>query len=161
MWLICLGATIMTIPGIALATPPVKFVSTTLALGRAGAFDVTSFFTSEKDKLWLSFQKTLGQSDMYVVSNVWQPGGDTGWHTHPSYTLVIVTAGTLTQYEAHDPSCKPRVYTTGMTFVDLGGNHVHIVRNEGTVEAQAIAVRLIPAGQAARIDEPDPGNCHF
>jgi hypothetical protein len=160
-WLVLLSAAIVATTGSALATDPVGFTSTTLALGRAGSFEASSYFIHDKDKLWLSFQKTLGKSDMYVVNNVWQPGGSTGWHTHPSYTLVIVTAGTVTQYQANDPACTPHVYTTGMTFIDHGGSHVHIVRNEGTVEAQVIAVRLIPAGQAGRIDSPDPGNCHF
>jgi hypothetical protein len=160
-WLFLLSAAIVATTGSALATPPQGFTSTTLALGQVGAFNVSSYFVNDKDKVWLSFQKTQGKSDMYVVNNVWQPGGDTGWHTHPSYTLVIVTAGTVTQYEGSDPACTPHVYTTGMAFVDQGGSHVHIVRNEGTVEAQVIAVRLIPAGQAGRIDAPDPGNCPF
>jgi hypothetical protein len=34
-----------------------------------------------------------------------------------------------------------------MGFVDPGGEHVHILRNEGTVEARTIAVQLIPAGR--------------
>ena len=145
----------------AMATPPDKFTSTTLAQGKFAPIDVSSYFISDKGKLWFSLQKTKGKSDGYVLNNVWQPGGTTGWHTHLSHTLIIVTAGAVTQYEGDDPSCTPHVYTTGMTFVDRGGRHVHIVRNEGTVEAQVVAVRLIPAGQPGRIDAPDPGNCHF
>jgi hypothetical protein len=145
----------------AMATRPDKFTSTTLAQGTFAPIDVTSYFISDKGKLWLSWQKTKGKSDGYVLTNVWQPGGSTGWHTHLGHTLIIVTAGAVTQYEGDDPSCTPHVYTTGMTFVDRGGSHVHIVRNEGTVEAQVIAVRLIPAGQPGRIDAADPGNCHF
>ena len=57
--------------------------------------------------------------------------------------------------------CKPHVYTQGMGFVDPGGDHVHIIRNEGTVEASTVAVQLIPAGQPRRIDVADPGNCDF
>jgi hypothetical protein len=48
-----------------------------------------------------------------------------------------------------------------MGFVDPGGNHVHIIRNEGAVEPQTIAIQIIPAGQPRRIDAADPGNCHF
>src|SRR5205823_9754437 len=55
----------------------------------------------------------------------------------------------------------PKVYTAGMAFVDAGGDHAHIVRNEGTEVAQVIAVRLVPAGQPGRIDVADPGNCPF
>jgi hypothetical protein len=153
----------------ALATPATPgFVSTTLALGRFGEIDVFNHFIPpniQQDRhnrnIWLSWQKTRGLSDLYVQNNVWQPGASTGWHTHLGHTLVIVTAGTVTQYQGDDPDCKPSVFTQGMGFVDPGAGHVHIVRNEGTVEAQVIAVRLIPAGQPGRIDAPDPGNCHF
>jgi len=106
-------------------------------------------------------QKIKGQSDVYVQSNVWQPGGSTGWHTHPGHSIIIVTAGAVTAYEGDDPSCKPAVYTQGMTFVDPGGDHVHLIRNEGAVAASTMAVQVIPAGATRRIDAPDPGNCHF
>ena len=160
-WLVLLGAVIVGTAGSALATPPAGFSSTTVAQGRFAAFDVSNYFVSDKGKLWFSWQKTKGPSDGYVLTNVWQPGGSTGWHSHPGHTLIIVTAGTVTHYDGDDPSCKPHVYTAGMTFVDRGGPHVHIVRNEGDIEAQVVAVRLIPAGQPGRIDAPDPGNCHF
>jgi len=160
-WLVLLGAAIVATAGSALATPPEGFTSATIAQGRFAAFDVSNYFVSDKGKLWLSWQKTKGKSDGYVLTNVWQPGGSTGWHTHLGHTLIIVTAGTVTHYEGDDPICTPHVYTAGMTFIDRGGSHVHIVRNEGDVEAQVVAVRLIPAGQPGRIDAPDPGNCHF
>jgi hypothetical protein len=81
------------------------------------------------------------------------------WHSHPGHSLIIVTEGTVTDYESDDPECKPQVYTQGMSFVDSGGRHVHIIRNEGTVEAATIAVQLIPAGATRRIDAPAPANC--
>ncbi len=147
------------------ATPAQGFTSTTLAQGRFGEIDVLNRFLppgTSVSKLWLSWQKTKGSSDLYVQSNVWQPGGSTGWHSHPGHTLVTVTAGTITAYEGDDPECKPHVYTAGMGLVDPGGTHVHIVRNESTTEvAQVIAVRLIPAGQPGRVEAPDPGNCRF
>jgi quercetin dioxygenase-like cupin family protein len=160
-WLVLLSTAIVAISGSALATPPEGFTSTTIAQGRFGAFDVSNYFVSNKGKLWFSSQKTKGLSDGYFLTNTWLPGGSTGWHTHPGSTLIIVTAGTVTHYDGDDPSCKAHVYTTGMTFVDRGGTHVHNVRNEGDIEAQVIAFRLIPAGQPGRIDAPDPGNCPF
>jgi uncharacterized cupin superfamily protein len=147
----------------AMATTPNGLTSTTIAKGQFGEINVFNQFIPpiNNGNLWLSLQKTKGLSDGYVLSNVWQPGGSTGWHTHLGHTLIIVTAGTVTQYQGDDPTCTPTVYTAGMAFVDAGGDHVHIVRNEGAVVAQVIAVRLIPAGQPGRIDAPDPGNCHF
>jgi hypothetical protein len=43
----------------------------------------------------------------------------------------------------------------------LGGGHVHIIRNKGTIVAQTIAVQLIPSGQPRKLDASDPGNCNF
>jgi quercetin dioxygenase-like cupin family protein len=146
----------------ALATPSQGFTSTTLAQGQFSEINVFNQFIPPSAKnIWLSWQKTKGVSDGSVQVNVWQPGGSTGWHTHLGHTLIFVTAGAVTQYEGDDPTCTPHVYTAGMTFVDAGGDHVHLVKNEGTVVAQVIAVRLIPAGQPGRIDAADPGNCHF
>jgi hypothetical protein len=147
----------------AMATPPDKFTSTTIAKGQFGEFQAFNQFIPPVNdgNIWLSRQKTKGLSDGYVLNNLWQPGGTTGWHTHLSHTLIIVTAGAVTQYQGDDPTCTGTVYTAGMSFVDEGGVHVHIVRNEGAVDAQVVAVRLIPAGQPGRIDAPDPGNCHF
>jgi hypothetical protein len=160
-WSVLLGAAIVAAAGSAWATPPEGFTSTTIDQARFNEFETSNFFIPENDKLWLSWQKTKGKSDGYFLTNVWQPGGSTGWHTHPGSTLIIVTAGTITHYDGHDPKCTPHVYTTGMSFVDHGGIHVHIVRNEGDVEAQVIAFRLVPAGQPGRIDAPAPGNCPF
>ena len=151
-----------------LATPASGFTATTLALGRFGDINVFNhlvppdFWKSRHNRdVWLSLQKTTGSSDVYVQNNVWAPGGSTGWHTHPGHSLIIVTAGTVTAYDGHDRRCRPQVYTVGMGFVDPGGDHVHNLRNEATVEARTIAVQLIPADAVRRIDAEDPGNCPF
>lgn len=150
------------------ATPALGFTGTTLAVGRFGDIEASNHLVQlgeprrkQLKNLWLSFQKTKGASDLYVQSNVWEPGGTTGWHTHPGHSLIIVTAGTVTTYEGHDPSCKPHVYTTGMGFVDEGGDHVHVIRNEDTVEARTVAVQLIPAGATRRTDAPGNTECPF
>src|SRR4029450_1900255 len=105
--------------------------------------------------------RTKGQSDVYVVSNTFAPGGQSGWHTHPGPSLITVKSGTITAYEGDDPNCTPHIYQAGSGFVDPGGDHVHLLRNEGSVQAETIAVQILPAGAARRIDAPDPGNCHF
>ena len=150
------------------ATPSSGFTGTTLAVGRFADISVFNSlvppdFWKERhnQEVWLSWQKTKGDSDVYVQSNVWAPGGTTGWHTHPGHSLIIVTAGAVTAYEGHDPSCAPRVYTAGMGFVDPGGGHVHVLRNEGAVEARTIAVQVVPAEAVRRVDAPDPGHCGF
>jgi quercetin dioxygenase-like cupin family protein len=149
--------------GRAAATPSTGFTASTIAVGRFGDIDVNnhSFFPSLADtnshpgrNLWLSMQKTKGPSDVYVQSNTWVPGGTSGWHTHPGHSLIIVTAGTVTGYHGDDPTCTPHEYTVGEGFVDEGGDHVHLLRNEGSVDAKTVAVQLIPAGATRRIDAP-------
>lgn len=171
MWGLALGGIIVGAAGYAgnvLATPASGFTGTTIAVGRLGEIDVTGQVVSDdqdesnsKKNVWLSLQKTKGASDLYVQSNVWAPGGTTGWHTHPGHSLITVTAGAVTAYEGDDPSCTPTVYTVGTTFVDPGGDHVHVLRNEGTVEARTIAVQLLPAGGTRRIDATGSTGCSF
>jgi predicted metal-dependent enzyme (double-stranded beta helix superfamily) len=171
-WMVLFGAAIAATAlyhtGHVSATPAQGFSGTTLAVGRFGEIDVFNHFVSpnvwreredDRRNVWLSWQKTRGKSDLYVQSNVWAPGGSTGWHTHPGHSMIIVTAGTVTAYEGDDPECKPSVYTQGMGFLDPGGDHVHLLRNESTVEARTIAVQLIPADAQRRIDAAAPGNC--
>jgi len=149
------------------ATPANGFVGTTMALGHFGNIDVVNEQLvddpNHRDdrfkKIWLSIQRTKGQSDVYVQSNTWQPGGDTGWHSHPGHSLIIVTAGEVTDYESDSPDCKPTVYKQGMGFVDPGGDHVHIIRNEGSVVATTTTIQVIPSGATRRVDADAPEAC--
>lgn len=163
------------------ATAANGFKATTIATGTFEEFDVfnhsilpnpTGDGDNDRDDktLWLSAQKTKGSSDLYVQSNVWpsvSPTGvvaSTGWHTHPGHSLIIVTSGSITEYEA---DCRPHVYTfvpgqPAPTLVDPGHGHVHIIRNEGSVLASTIAVQLVPYDPNKanrRIDAAAPANC--
>lgn len=147
--------------GIALATGATGFSGTTLAKATYGEID-SHVHTIPAS--WDELIKTKGLSDLYVQQNTWQPGGSTGWHTHPGPSFVIVTQGSVTEYDSDDPTCTPHVYTANTannSFVDPGDGHVHIIRNETSAMAQAIAVQLIPSGAVRRQDAPDPGNCSF
>ena len=142
-----------------LATPSSGFTGATLAVARFDEIDVES--PTNQANPWQAKLKTKGLSEVYVQNNTWTPGGSTGWHTHPGHSLILVTEGTVTGYDGHDPACKPHVYSVGMGFVDPGGGHVHLLRNEGSGVARTIAVQTIPAGAVRRIDAPAPGNCAF
>jgi len=156
--------------GAVLATPAGGLTTSTLAKATVGDLNLNgrSFLTTTTPDgrqhltgVWIASLRTLGLSDVYVIDNKIAPGGTTGWHTHPGPSLITVTAGTVIAYEGDDASCTPHVYSQGMGFVDPGDGHVHIIRNEGAVDARTIAVQLIPATAARRIDAPAPGNCPF
>jgi uncharacterized RmlC-like cupin family protein len=171
MWMLMVAGVILitgAYVGNVQATQPSGFSASTIAKGRFEDIDASNhtffpdgFLPQPFNKNWLSFQKTVGPSDLYVQSNTWAPGGTTGWHSHPGHSLIIVTAGTVTAYEGDDPACTAHVYTVGMGFVDRGGDHVHVVRNEGSIEARTIAVQLIPADAMRRIDANGSAACPF
>jgi quercetin dioxygenase-like cupin family protein len=111
---------------------------------------------------WKALLKTHGQSDVYVVDNKFAPGGTTGWHSHPGPSLILVVAGTVTNYQGDDHSCTPHAYSAGAGFIDPGGGHVHQLRNDTGAPAETIAVQLLPKDAERRIDVPvAPGNCPF
>ncbi len=64
---------------------------------------------------------TKGASDVYVTRNAIAVGGNSGWHTHPGPSLIIVTVGEITAYDGDDPTCAPKRYRAGEGFVDPGG----------------------------------------
>ena len=143
--------------GVVMATEGSMITSSTLSRGRFDEIDVR---TGDTEAHQVSL-KTKGSSDVHVVSNTIAPGGHTGWHTHPGPSLITVQAGTVTAYEGDDPTCTPRVYQTGSGFIDPGDGHVHLLRNEGSVDLVTVAVQILPAAAERRIDTPDPGLCPF
>jgi quercetin dioxygenase-like cupin family protein len=109
---------------------------------------------------WKAWLKVKGTSDVVVNSNTAVPGANGGWHSHPGLSIVSVVEGAVTLYDADDPACMPTVVTAGHGFVEAG-DHVHVLRNEGNVQARWITTAIRPRGSAGRIDQPDPGHCPF
>ena len=99
-------------------------------------------------------------SDVLVQQVIAQPGGYSGWHSHPGPALVAVKAGVVAIYSGDDPTCTPTYVAAGGAFVEEAG-HVHLARNEGTVDYVAYATFVLPAGVPGRTDESNPGNCPF
>jgi len=142
----------------ALATP--GCLSTEFIVGSAtGGAPFAEIDAYVKTDEWKVRIDTKGESDLYVVRNTFAAGGHTGWHTHPGPSLITVTQGTITAYNADDPTCTPHVYPQGSTLIDPGGGHVHLLRNENASPAVTVAVQLVPAGATRRNDAPAPGNC--
>jgi quercetin dioxygenase-like cupin family protein len=91
-----------------------------------------------------------------------QPGGHTGWHSHPGPVVVLIKSGQMSFYDSEDPTCTVRTYSAGEAFIDSGQGHVHIARNEGAVNLELWATYFdVPAGGAFRINADSTGNCGF
>lgn len=142
--------------GNVMATPPAGV--NTMILGKS-LFDAfrTDAHTLPADD-WQAQLRTLGASDVYVVDNKFQPGGSTGWHSHPGPSLILVLSGTVTNYSSDDPTCAGQDYTAGQGFIDPAGV-VHEIRNNTIANAEVLAVQLLPHGSLRRIDQPQPSNC--
>jgi quercetin dioxygenase-like cupin family protein len=140
----------------AFATPILGVHSTSLAVGTfESGLDAKSSTGDYAVEL-----RATGPTDVYVLQNKIAPGGTYVWHSHPGRSIVVVESGALTLYRAADPTCTPQVFTAGSGFVDQGGD-VHVVRNEGSVDAVVYVTSIIPKGTGRRIDELDPGTCAF
>ena len=90
-----------------------------------------------------------------------QPGGFTGWHTHPGPTFVALAQGEGTMYRGGATGCTPTKYAVGSGFLQHP-TEVHNMRNEGTTPLVLHAFYLLPPGtadSAIRIDQPQPASC--
>jgi quercetin dioxygenase-like cupin family protein len=113
-------------------------------------FDSNDFKVFQKDR-----------QDVVVRELTLAPGGTTGWHSHPGPSIVIVTQGALSFYEASDPTCTAQTFAAGEGLVEAPGD-VHVARNEGTTPVVLVITFLdVPVGGAFRLDAPNPGNCAF
>lgn len=97
---------------------------------------------------------TKGRSDFVFQEVRIEPGGHTGWHSHPGTLLVVVRSGTLTSVTA---DCRSRTYVAGQAFVET--RRVHKGRNLSSSEPVELLVTYVnPAGAALRT-EADPPQC--
>ena len=91
------------------------------------------------------------------------PGGYTGWHTHPGPTFVAVVQGEGTLYHAGPAGtgCSGHKYGVGTGFFQPTSD-IHNLRNEGAVPLVVHAFYVLPPGTpntAIFVDQPQPPNC--
>ncbi len=99
-----------------------------------------------------------GPSDVLQTLLVFQPGGETGWHTHPGPVVVIVKSGALT--ETHSNGCVT-VHPAGSAFFETKGE-IHNASNQTGGVTEVYATFISPAGAQPLIPASDPGGvCHY
>jgi mannose-6-phosphate isomerase-like protein (cupin superfamily) len=88
------------------------------------------------------------------------PGGYTGWHTHPGPTFVAVAQGEGTLYHGAT-GCPAQKYGANSGFMQPEED-VHNLRNEGSSPLVVFAFYALPRGTpntAIRTDQPQPAAC--
>jgi quercetin dioxygenase-like cupin family protein len=167
---------------VVLATPGSGSQSTALGRARYEGFDITRRITAPKHHesdghagggrgeehgrrgrtIWKVEVEAEPALDVATQMITFEPGGHSGWHTHPGPVFISVVEGTMTFYESDDPDCQPTVRHAGEGFLDgRSGHHAHIARNETALPARNLVTYFAPPGAALRSDAPDPGNCPF
>ena len=117
---------------------------------------------SQGGPVWSIDLRATRMIDVVTVLFTVQPGGHSGWHTHPGPAIFTISAGTLTMYDGDDPTCSPNAFPAGTGSIEADtADHIHLLRNETGIAAETMVTFLVPVGAPIRTDLPDPGNCVF
>ena len=155
------------------ATPASGVTFTVLNRATVPEFDARRRYRRESEdvdghrsRIWKIELEATRMIEVITVLFTVQPGGHSGWHTHPGPAIFTVSAGTLTMYEADDPACTPQLFPAGTGSIEADTSaHSHLLRNETGSVAETIVTFLVPVGTPTmpmlRTDLPDPGTCAF
>jgi quercetin dioxygenase-like cupin family protein len=157
---VMLGATAYALaPASVAATPGSGFVPSPVVSGHFGSLDVKT--ESDKVGKWAMILKTKDDSDVGTTRLTVQPGGFSGWHSHPNPIFVTVTHGSIVWYDGSDPACPGHTYSAGDSFIEQAFR-IHNVKNpSASTTAEFIAIGVSPTGVPGRNDEVQPTNCNF
>src|SRR5262249_26297317 len=98
-------------------------------------------------------------TDVAMAQITVDPGGSSGWHSHPGGAIIIVKTGTLTVYHSVGGQCETKTYTGGQAFIERPVE-VDNVLNMGAIPyVLFVTFPRVPQGASARNDEPNPGTC--
>jgi quercetin dioxygenase-like cupin family protein len=106
----------------------------------------------------------LAGTDVVMAQITVNPGGSSGWHSHPGGAIIVVAQGALTKYHAggayrHGNRCEITTYSAGQAFIEAPGEVDQVVNTGTTPYILYVTFPLVPQGGATRIDQPDPGTC--
>jgi quercetin dioxygenase-like cupin family protein len=131
---------------VASGSAPSGFTSTPIARGQSDHFFAV---VQRKGK------------DIVTAQNTIDPGGYSGWHSHPGTAVIVVQSGQATLYSepVGGGRCRVHTYTAGQVFLEQPNREENAV-NTGTVpESAGVTFFNVPHGGSAFIDRPDPGDC--
>jgi quercetin dioxygenase-like cupin family protein len=98
-------------------------------------------------------------TDIVMVQLTVDPGGSSGWHSHPGGAIIVVKQGSITVHKAVGSQCVVETRSAGDAFIERPGE-VDQVTNNGTIPyILLVTFPRVPPGGSPRIDQPDPGTC--
>src|SRR5215471_2827582 len=95
-------------------------------------------------------------TDIAMAQITVEPGGSSGWHSHPGGAIVVVKQGSLAVHQAIGSQCQTETYSAGQAFIERPGE-LDQVTNNGTIPyILLVTFPRVPQGDSPRTDEPDP-----
>jgi quercetin dioxygenase-like cupin family protein len=82
-------------------------------------------------------------TDFHIDVVTIDPGGNSGWHTHPGPEYSVIKAGEVVLVRA--PNCDPITLKAGQGFFTPGGT-AHMAHNDGKEPAELYVTYTVPAG---------------
>ena len=137
---------VLSAVAVASADPPSGFASVLIGRGQASR----SFEVDQR-----------GGNDVAVNQNTIQPGGFSGWHSHPGITVIAVQSGQVRLFSERitGGKCRVRTYTAGQVFLERPKNEYNAVNIGAEPEVAAVTFFHVPHGGSSRIEQTNPGNC--
>lgn len=130
------------------ATPPSGQHATTPLIG---TLESSGLINTDRIKL-----QTKDATDVATYSVTYDPGGFSGWHTHPGVLFVTVQSGAVLR----TVGCSTVAYGVGQTFVESDEQAVGAVANASAVDPAVLSVtQIVPHGSARRVDAADAPVC--
>jgi quercetin dioxygenase-like cupin family protein len=99
--------------------------------------------------------RAMGPMVVTTFALTLEPGGFTGWHTHPGVLIATVQSGAVLR----DVGCATRRYEVGQSFVEHGTEPTGQVRNASATAPAVFTVTQIAPPGAARRAETDAPPC--
>ena len=142
--LLLLGVGAAVYGGIALATPSAGLVNILLARGT--------------DASEGSLPIQMG-TDVVMTQITVDPGGSSGWHSHPGGAIIVVKQGSPTLYRAIGSQCQTTTYGPGDAFIERPGEVDDVLNASTAPYVLYVTFPRVPPGDSPRTDQPDPGTC--
>ena len=99
--------------------------------------------------------ETNKPAEVATVTLTLDPGGFTGWHTHPGILIATVQSGAVVR----QVGCHSRTYGVGQVFVEHGDQPTGQVRNASATEPAVFSVTQIAPADVPRRAESAAPNC--
>jgi quercetin dioxygenase-like cupin family protein len=93
-------------------------------------------------------------TDIAMFTVTYDPGGFSGWHTHPGILFVVVKSGSVIR----TVKCQaPRTYVAGQSFVESDRQPAGQVQNASATDPAVLQVtQIVPQGDARRVEADQP-----